>query len=87
MIVITADSDLPTILLWIIEHQGIIEERWLTQFRWNKERLNFEEGLTEKLNSITTMMHKLQGRIMFIAGGSAMLGACIPVFFKYVFVD
>lgn len=74
---INSDSELPQLILWITEHDGVIEERWKTQWRFNEARETFEKDLKKKLDKITTQLNVLQSKIAFYAGGAALAGSFI----------
>ena len=74
---INSDSEVPQIVLWIIEHDGVIEERWKAQWRFNEARESFEKDLKKRLDKITTQLNVLQSKIAFYAGGAALAGSFI----------
>ena len=82
-VTIENDSELAQIILWIVEHDGVIEERWAAQWRHNEVRVAFEADLKDKLDAITVQLNALQNKIAFIAGGSALTGSFIVSFVQW----
>ncbi len=71
------DSELGDVISWIINHDAVIEERWDSQWRWNKDRDAFEDKLQATID-------RMKSQLAFIAGGSALAGALIPTVFQAV---
>lgn len=65
---LTHESTAGELVLWAIEHDGIIEERWKAQNRWNSNQADMHKALNERLTSIENKMNKL-----FIATGICAL--------------
>lgn len=68
---LTHDSELGEVVLWAIEHDGIIEERWKQQYEFNERRIAAEAELKVRLDSIEAKMTKL----FIFAGCGAFLGS------------
>jgi hypothetical protein len=81
---IDGESTLEDVRLWCIEHKGIFEERWKNQFRFNDQRKENEGGVQDTLKEIQDKLNHLQSRMMFVAGGAALLGSVLPLLVKGV---
>jgi hypothetical protein len=79
------DSELGDALMWIIEHNGIIEERWEQQFRWNAERQLFEKDLKRTIDKINDQLGHQRSQVAFIAGCSALVGAIAIPAIQFIF--
>jgi hypothetical protein len=75
---IDGESTLEDVRLWCREHDGIIEERWDNQFRFNDGRKTYETEMKDAIKDIHAQLSKQQSRLFFIAGGAALLGTAVP---------
>ena len=61
-------NDLPTVLRWIAQHDGVIETRWGNQWERN-------ERTDDVIEALFCRLRKVENKVAWYAGAAAAIGA------------